>query len=318
MDHAAQLDPHGPGSGPMSGIKRKAEPYGWCPTAYRPMMAEDGYLVRVRPHLSRLTTDQTLGLCTLAQRFGNGLLEFTIRSNIQLRGVREDTYAPLVRGLAALDLLDPDAAYEHRRNILMTPLWAAQDMNVRLHDQLLKHLAQLPELPAKMGIGIDCGPARVLQEASADFRFEVTEAHTLILRADGSTLGRAVTLETAAAALVDMAEWFLATGGSTAGRMARHLETTALPPDWMHAQPAPATAAPKIGRNAQGILCAAPAGAHSAAALAAFITRAAPSALRTTPWRAILLEDAQNPDLVDPEHPWEERGSNVTTETADV
>ena len=66
---------------------------GWCPGAHRPMMSGDGLVVRVRPRLARLSAAQTLGLCDLALRFGNGTIDLTNRANLQLRGVAED--APL-------------------------------------------------------------------------------------------------------------------------------------------------------------------------------------------------------------------------------
>ena len=290
----------------MTGIARKAVPYGWCPTAYRPMMADDGYLVRVRPHLARLTAEQVQGRCDLAITHGNGGIEFTIRSNLQLRGVTEAAHAPLLNGLAALGLLDPDAAFEHRRNIVTPPFWAADDLSGQVHDALMAGIAALPELPAKVGFGIDCGDMRVLHDASADFRFERGAAGGLILRADGAPAGRAITPETAADALTQMAQWFLDTGGATAGRMARHLPSATLPTDWMTEAPATTAPPPALGSHEQGLICAAPAGAHEAAALKSLMQRTGAPGLRTTPWRAFVLETPRDATLVDPAHPWEE------------
>ena len=45
---------------------------GWCPGAHRPMMSGDGPVVRIRPRLARLTRDQALGLCDVAEEFGSG------------------------------------------------------------------------------------------------------------------------------------------------------------------------------------------------------------------------------------------------------
>ena len=63
---------------------------GWCPTAWRPMAAGDGLLVRVRPSLGRLTREQMLGLCDAALAWGNGQIDVTNRANLQIRGVAED------------------------------------------------------------------------------------------------------------------------------------------------------------------------------------------------------------------------------------
>lgn len=290
----------------MSGIVRKAVPYGWCPTAYRPMMADDGYLLRIRPFLSRLTAEQVLRLCDLAQELGNGQIEFTIRSNLQFRGVTDETHEAFLKALAEMGLLDVDAAYEHRRNLLITPFWHADDLTTQVHAALLPRLGDLPELPAKMGVSLDCSGARNVAAASADFRFECDADGGLILRADGAELGRSVTFDTAADALVEMAEWFMSSGGAENGRMARHLAVTSLPADWAQKAPAPTAPEAQIGTTDFGLLCAAPAGAHQARDLADLVQQSGAKALRTTPWRAFLLEGADETALADPAHPWKE------------
>ena len=76
----------------MSGFVVK----GWCPDAWRPMMAGDGLLVRVRPPLARLTAQQAEGLCDAAKAHGNGQIDLTARANLQLRGVAEATWPALL------------------------------------------------------------------------------------------------------------------------------------------------------------------------------------------------------------------------------
>ena len=88
---------------------------GWCPTAWRPMMAGDGLLVRVRPPLGRLTVPQAIGLAEAARLHGNGLVDLTNRAALQLRGVTEQGHGPLLRHLVALGLTDHDPAREARR-----------------------------------------------------------------------------------------------------------------------------------------------------------------------------------------------------------
>ena len=98
----------------MSGFVVK----GWCPDAWRPMMAGDGLLVRVRPPLARLTAAQVAGLCEAAVQYGNGQIDLTARANLQLRGVTEAGWPALLGALQALGLVDPDPVREGRGAIL--------------------------------------------------------------------------------------------------------------------------------------------------------------------------------------------------------
>ncbi len=161
---------------------------GWCPGAYRPMMSGDGLVVRVRPVLARFEASVLRRICALAEAHGNGILEFTNRANLQLRGVREESLEALLDGLGALGVLDADPALEGRRNILTAPLYADNDLTVQLSNQLRARLSDLPALPAKFGFAVDTGASRVLAEASADIRIERSE-RGLIVRADGSVTG---------------------------------------------------------------------------------------------------------------------------------
>jgi len=100
---------------------------GWCPGALRPMVSGDGLVVRVRPFGGRLSPEQARGIAALAQSHGNGLIDLSSRANVQLRGVRQDTHAPLIDGLRDLGLIDADVQAESRRNVLVTPFWDAGD-----------------------------------------------------------------------------------------------------------------------------------------------------------------------------------------------
>ena len=180
---------------------------GWCPGAHRPMMSGDGLVVRVRPRLARLNARQAIGLCELAERFGNGTIDLTNRANLQLRGVDERDHQPLLVELAALNLLDAEPGIEVRRNILVTPLYQAGDLTARLTQELIDRLAELPALPAKFGFAIDTGPKRLLASDSADIRLELG-ADGPILCADGCKTGRCVTEDDAIDRVIALARWF--------------------------------------------------------------------------------------------------------------
>ncbi len=267
---------------------------GWCPGAYRPMMSGDGLVVRVRPALGRLTAKQALSLCQAAQDFGSGIMELTNRANLQLRGVTEAKHAPLLARLQSLGLLDSDPEMECRRNILIAPFWRPGDETERLACELANRLDELPELPAKFGFAVDTGEVPILRGASADIRLERGEDGSLLVRADGASHSRAVTQDTAVMAVIALAQWFAATGGFDSKRMAKHLQKHALPAEFAAvAKQEWSAETPVPGSVPGGRLYGAPFGQIDAAAFARLIDQSQATALRVTPWRLFLLEDAQ-------------------------
>jgi precorrin-3B synthase len=280
---------------------------GWCPGAWRPMKSGDGLIVRVRPHLARITAEQVIGLCDLSQRLGNGIIDLTSRANLQLRGIAEADHEAVLAELLTLNLLDVSPGIEARRNILTTPLWQAGDLTTRLHAALLARLAELPELPAKMGMALDTGTAPLLTGASADLRLEHGENDTLILRADGMSLGRAVTEATAIDAVLEMAHWFVANASDNTRRMARLVARTAPPDAWLDTAPRVNASRPRAGDVTPYATYGAPFGSINAGSLAKLVRDSGATALRCTPWRLFLLEDAAPcPDhgfVTDPQDP---------------
>lgn len=263
---------------------------GWCPGAHRPMMSGDGLIMRIRPRLVRLTRAQVLGMCAVSQSFGNGIIDLTSRANLQMRGIAQGDHHAVLDALLDLDLLDPSPEAEARRNIVTTPLWQTGDVTQRLHDRICAHLHEMPPLPAKMGLAIDTGDAPILGKTSADFRFEQAQ-DTLILRADGAAKGRPVTEDTAMDALIEMAQWFAQTKGD-ARRMAALVTTQPLPDAWTTT--APRGSGPKIqpGPLLENRAYGAPFGSIPARALHDLMHATNATALRTTPWRVFVLEDA--------------------------
>ncbi|MEM8578199.1 MAG: cobalamin biosynthesis protein CobG, partial [Pseudomonadota bacterium] len=259
---------------------------------HRPMLSGDGLVVRVRPFAGSLSQAQALGLCDLAERFGSGALDLTSRANLQIRGVAD--HAGLLAELDALGLIDADPTVEGHRNILMPPDWRAGDLSHRLHDAVLGVLPTLPDLPQKMGFAVDTGTYACLGVGSADFRLERAADGGLILRADGMAHGQRVTQASAPAAILELAEWFICTGGAQAGRMARHiarLPQAARP----SADTAPrAQAAPlPLGPNADGTFLGAPFGRILAADLRALITTTGAPTLRLGLGRTLFLPGIQ-------------------------
>lgn len=261
--------------------------HGWCPTAWRPMLAGDGLLVRVRPPLGRLTTAQDMALSDAARRHGNGRIDLTNRAALQIRGVTEQSHKPLLEQLIALGLTDSDPIREARRNLILTPDWEPSDDTARIAQDLLDHIDDFPELPPKIGIAIDTGPAPSLTYVPADFRLERSVSGGLLLRAEGHALGAPTSPETAAQDLIAMTRWFVATGGASSGRMARHKAPLPLTPE---VAPAPSRSLPQLLAQAPGPFHGIPFGQLSADSLAALAGQQGLIALRLTPWRGLILE----------------------------
>ncbi|MDD9738876.1 cobalamin biosynthesis protein CobG [Marinovum sp. SP66] len=266
---------------------------GWCPGAHRPMRSGDGLVVRLRPFRGEVSAVQVLALCDLSRRYGSGLIELTSRGNLQIRGVSSEDHPKLLQALDGHGLIDSDPAQESRRNILVAPDRAAGDLTDRLYDGLLATLPGLPPLPEKMGVVLDTGARAVLGAGSGDFRFELATDGGLILRADGAARGRRIAEDGAMAAMAALAQWFVETGGRTAGRMARHLRRQPLPQCWQEAAPRAQSAPPVPGPEAADMILGAPFGSLEAAALEAVMRRSGAVALRPMLGRLIRLRHAR-------------------------
>ena len=274
---------------------------GWCPGALRPMLSGDGLVVRVRPRGGRLSPVQALRIADLAARFGNGLIDLSARANVQVRGVSAATHAALIDGLAGVGLLDDSAGTEAARNIVVAPFWETGDGTQDLAERLMRALAQpdAPCLPGKFGYAVDTGFVPVLRAVSADIRLERL-AGQLIVRADGAATAAGVTPETAVAAAMELAAWFLGSGGVSngRGRMAALMARGARLPERFEqvaVRTGGALPPPRPGLGPQGAMVGFDFGQMTAATLAAL---AALGPLRVTPWRMLLIEGAvELPDI---------------------
>lgn len=270
-------------------MREQATVHGWCPDAWRPMAAGDGLLVRVRPRLGRMTVPETRALCAAALAHGNGLIDATNRAGLQIRGVREADWRPLVGQLVDAGLVDADPAAEARGPMVVAPDWAVGDDSQRIATALLDRAAQLPPLAAKIGFAIDAGPRPVLAGVAADFRIERMAAGGLMLRLDGRDSGAAIAPNEEAAALIALARWFVDSGGTASGRAARHQAPL---PAWAQGDAQPAAPADRWhpGAHRLGAIVGLPFGQIEARVLAALVERPGAVAVRLSPWRMLLIE----------------------------
>lgn len=74
---------------------------GVCPSLSRPMQTGDGLLARLRPASGGFSPAELKAVAEAAQAFGNGILEVTARGNLQVRGLKAETVAPLTEAIFA-------------------------------------------------------------------------------------------------------------------------------------------------------------------------------------------------------------------------
>jgi precorrin-3B synthase len=74
---------------------------GVCPSLAKPMRTGDGLLVRLRPASGGVSPEVLARIAEAARINGNGILEVTARGNLQIRGLREETVAPLTEAVFA-------------------------------------------------------------------------------------------------------------------------------------------------------------------------------------------------------------------------
>ena len=281
---------------------------GWCPTAFHPMMSGDGMLLRVRPQFNRLSLDQALGLCKIAEKFGNGLIDFTSRAAVQIRGLTPASFAMAFSALQSLSLVSQTASHEALRGVLLSPEWQENDLTHRLTQALYDRLDELPELPAKFGFAIDTGRLPVLQGCSADIRLETSKDGRLLLIEDGADFGLSVSQDTAISALISLAHRFSkAVRGSKPNTRIKNL-----PLPLQSGQDEQATkrqvfgAALPLGRTALGFHLAPAFGQTTSQDFTKLLIQSDCKFLRLTPWRGLLLERVSElsipPDFISDEH----------------
>lgn len=146
-----------------------------CPGLWRVVPARDGGICRVKLPGGLLTSAQARAVAEAARLYGSGVLELTNRSNLQLRGVREECQEPLVQHLLAAGLGPRNPAADDVRNLLLSPA-AGRDRSAHLDirplaGRLLALLENTPEfhlLSAKFAIQLDGGEAMAMLDHPHD------------------------------------------------------------------------------------------------------------------------------------------------------
>jgi precorrin isomerase len=177
---------------------------GSCPGVYTPMESGDGMLVRVRTAARALSSADLRALASLAEAYGNGLLELTRRANVQLRGVRE--LAKVQAGLVAAGLASADPTRERR----LAPLLVDPRLDAVPFCVALAACDYAPS--AKFAIAIDAG---ALAEVDADLRVLVDGGLAYV--AIGAHGLGACELERAPSVVAQLAGWISARAARARG-----------------------------------------------------------------------------------------------------
>lgn len=137
-----------------------------CPGLSRMVMARDGAIARVKLALGRLTAAQARALADIAENFGNGSAELSIRSNVQLRAIQPANWPQAIAALYQAGLGAENPAADDIRNVMASPtagIDTARTCDVTpLAESLLALLLETETLYAlspKFSLQIDGGEA---------------------------------------------------------------------------------------------------------------------------------------------------------------
>lgn len=188
-----------------------------CPGVFRPWLADDGAIVRLRIPGGRVGASALLGLVALAEEYGDGAVLLTSRANLQVRGLPAEVPPGFVAGVRALGLL-PSASHELVRNILVSPLTGLSGGRVDLRpvvDELDAALLADPvfgDLGGRFLFVLDDGRGDVTAR-DLDLGLVALDAERVQLRAGNHAWGPVVPVAEAAGALAGLARRFLAVRG---------------------------------------------------------------------------------------------------------
>lgn len=147
---------------------------GWCPSTHRIHRAGDGGLARVRVPGGVLDGVALRAVAGAARDLGSGVVELTVRANLQVRGLDPDAGPALRARLRAAGLGADDPEVEDRLNVLASPTAGVADDEVADVTPLVAVVgaalaATAPSpLPHKVGVLLDGGGSPSLRGIAHD------------------------------------------------------------------------------------------------------------------------------------------------------
>ena len=145
-----------------------------CAARWRPATACSCACIRSR---GRLTADQARLIAQAAREYGNGHLDITARGNLQIRGVRAETYPGLLARLDREGLVEPEGDGPNRLTVL-SPLAGLDPLErcdaLALAQAIENAAGAIEGLPAKFFVAVDGGGAMPLDAIGADLHLLAT------------------------------------------------------------------------------------------------------------------------------------------------
>lgn len=271
-----------------------------CPGVLRPHLAEDGLLIRLRIPGGRTTGTALVALSELAQRHGNGELQLTTRSGLQIRGLQDPVPAELVADLVTLGFL-PSARHDRVRNIVASPLTGLFTDRTDLRrvigdlDAALTSDDDLAELPGRFLFGLDDGTGDVSAlPFDLGYRARSTGQGEVLLGSPRCVVD--VAADGAVPLLILFARRFMATASATPGRI-WHVRDL---PGWAEGQaqrivddvPQPPPVETPLGIVAGAASVHVPLGLLTPNQAAAVGRVAGSGPVVITPWRGLVIPEA--------------------------
>jgi precorrin-3B synthase len=288
-----------------------------CPGVFRPHVAADGTMVRIRVPGGQ-TTGTALGrLSRLAQEFGSGDLQLTSRASLQIRGLPDSVPTGLIAAVREAGFL-PSETHERVRNIIASPLTGitggvvdVRPLVARL-DAALYAEPELANLPSRFLFAVDDGRGD-LSGMSFDLGYRAIDHDHGWLLAGSADLGIPAPASDAVAMFLELAHRFVA-----ASRRSGEVWHVRDLPGWAWALPGVCvitlpqeTTGTPLGRIAGAASVQVPL-ALLTPAQAVVVAACAPGPVVITPSRGLVLPGAARhlPELVaaglvdDPSSPW--------------
>ena len=150
-----------------------------CPGLSRMVMANDGAIARVKLALGRLSSREAHALADIATAFGNGSIELSIRSNVQIRGIEPANWDKAIAALYEAGFGADNPSADDIRNVMVSP--TASIDTTSLATSLLAMLEIMPEyhtLSPKFSFQIDGGEDCAMTAHSGDIWLSAMDSST--------------------------------------------------------------------------------------------------------------------------------------------
>lgn len=265
---------------------------GWCPSYLTPAQGKDGLFLRITPDKGYLSLKKALLICNVSIKYGNGLIDLTNRGRIQIRGIKDKDLNNINNILVENNIIK-----QNNNNLIISPFWKKNDKNIYFYQLLKKSFLSFPSLPDKFCIAVDLGESPVLSELSADIRLEHAKNGQMIIRADGSPLGKKITSEDLVENTILLSEYFAKNFSKKTRRMSQLINKNFINNNWFQTLPADYKLPSMSVISKIGIYFGTKFGRVESNNLKNLLMSSKPTRIRITPYRSFILEKGS--DVVD-------------------